>query len=333
MSKLHKKAVLQIFFIFGLFVLPHKSEAQNFSLKPIGISFDTYTYGMWEFNEGLTGQSLNELRLRGQLYFKTGISLFTENKTKYYKNKGTTNDFSQYYMQYSKSFSHKGWFPLFKYSSHILVKAGKIEWYPVFRDMRLISENLELFREPYSFYGVLLDVRMPFLKDRSLTARFNAHTKDLIEGDQEAQIRNAYLTYRKDFLKNFGIAMQVGKMEGSVHAVNFAYLYYKPKIEKIQLGFKAGKLLSLDDIPYGFEVRIERDFKFIALGAYYQRRIDQKSYFEEKGTDSQIFGFTWRFIGPKALKMIMDTYQLVYDTNTETLRFVIPILLTNLDFK
>ncbi|MCF8229595.1 MAG: hypothetical protein K9G58_06030 [Bacteroidales bacterium] len=323
-----------ILLLAGLFFHVNVSgQDRDFFLKPTGASFDALTYGMWEFNDGLTGQSLNELRLRGQLYTRSGLGLLIENKSRFFPDQATENDFSQVYLQYAHSFSHKGWFPLFKNGTNLLVKAGRIEWYPVFKDIRLISENLELYRQPYSFHGLLVDLNMPLLKDKSLALRFNAHSNDIIEGDEEARIRNLYVSYRKNIYKKFGIAAQLGEMEGTRYLVNYAYFFYRPVIEKVQLGFKAGKLLSLDEIPYGFEVRIEREFNFIALGAYYQRRIDQQAYFEELGTNSQIFGFTWRFLKPRILKHIMDTYQLVYDTNTETLRFVIPILLSNFDFK
>jgi hypothetical protein len=321
-----------ICFVF-LCANPNNNQAQNLSLKPTQFSFDTYTYGMWEFNDGLTGQSLNELRFRAQMLTKSGLGVLIENKSRFYQDKSTENDFSQYYLQYAKSLSHKGWFPLFKFPSQVLLKAGKIAWYPTFRDIRLISENLGLFRDPYSFYGISADIRMPLLKDRSLVARVSGYSNDFKDNKQDAEIRNAYLGYKKNLYKNFGFAIQAGKMQGSIHLINFAYLFYRPKIEKIQLGFKVGKLLSLDQIPYGFEARIEREFKFIALGFYYQRRIDQKSYYDKISNNSQIFGFTWRFIGPKFLKKIIDTYQLVYDSNTETLRFSIPILLSNFNLK
>ncbi len=323
------------FSVFVIFFISFSVSAQNktFFLKPRSLSFDFNGNGMWQINEGLKGQWMDELRLRGQLQLVSNIGLVIENQTKFIKDGDNINDISQAYIQYSKAFSHKGKFPLFKHSTFINIKVGKIEWYPTFQDIRLISENLDLFTNPYSFYGLSFNLRMPLLKDNSLVFNFSGHSGDIIENDTKADIRNIYLSYNKEFIDDLGISIRVGKMQGCQHFINYAYLFYRPTIEKLQLGFKVGKLLSLDGIPYGFGVSIERKFKYIAVGGYYQRRINQKSYFEERNTSSQIFGFTWRIIGPKKLKKVINTYQFIYDTNTETFRFVIPFFLSNIQFK
>jgi len=324
------KRYLLLFFLFFFISVVY---GQGFSLKPNSLNIDNYTHGMWEFNEGITSQKLNEYRIRGQLNTRSGISLFIENKSRFQTDLPSENKLSQYYLQYSKAFSHESWFPLFKYNTRVLLKAGKIEWYPTFRDTRLIKENLDLFRDPYSFHGILLDLNMPLLKDYSLRARITGHSHDFAQKDTKAQIRNAYVNYRYNFIKNFGLRTQMGLMEGNRHLVNYAYLFYGHKFDNVQLGLKAGKLLSLDDIPYGIEVSLEREFNYVAFGGFYQIRLGQQDYFEKNKTDSQIFGFSMRILGPKVLRDVMDTYQLLYDTNTKTLRFVIPVLLTNFDFK
>jgi hypothetical protein len=284
---------------------------------------------MWQIDEGISGQWVDEFRLRSQLYLHNHISLVMEEKMRFYSDKPTENVLTKGYIQYSNVFSHEGWFPLFRERSYVNIQAGRMEWFPHYRDIRLMSENFDRFRNPMAFYGLAYSLRMPLVSGGWLKLTVNGHYGDWGNDGVPSKLRNLYLDYQRDFVKNFGLALRGGKMENSRYLMNFAYLYYTPKVEKIQLGFRVGKLLSLDDIPYGAEIRLERTFKYIALGGYFQQRLNQKSHFEETGGESQIFGFTWRILAPEKLKQIFDSYQFIYDTNTKTLRFVIPVMLAN----
>ncbi len=119
-------------------------------------------------------------------------------------------------------------------------------------------------------------------------------------------------------------------MTGAQHFVNHAYLQYRPVIGKLVLFIKAGKLPALDQTPYGAEVGFERSFKYVSLGAYYQRRIDQRS--NPMVGDKQIFGFSIRILKPRLLKDIFDAYNFIYDTNNEILRFNIPVMNSEFNF-
>ena len=317
-----------------VFLIPFAgiTQKKEFFLKPRALTLYANGNGMWEISEGVQGQWMDLLRVRGQLLLGSQISVGVENLTRIYKNAQTVNELAQVYVQYSTFISHKKKFPLFRYPTMITVSAGKLVWYPTFRDPRLIAENIDLFKDPVSFYGVSGDLLMPLLRDRSLLLRISGHTGDLIGNSANPKLENLYVSFHHAIYKKFGIAIQVGQAQGSQHLVNYAYLYYRPMIEQLQLGFKAGKLVSLDAIPYGFEISIERRFKYFAIGGYYQRRINQQSYFEQHKRDAQIFGFTWRIIGPPKLKYIFDTYQFIYDSNTETFRFVIPFFMANMFF-
>ena len=321
-----------LFVYFLLINIIALSQNSKSFFKPQSFTISANGNGMWEIEDGFGGQWMDFLRVRGQLFFENNLSLVIENKTRIYNNAKSQNDWSQLFLQYSNIVSHNVKFPLFKFPTLVNFKAGKLEWYPTFRDPRLIAENIDLFTNPNSFYGLSGDIFMPLLKNRNLSLRISGHSGDIIENNIKAEILNLYLSYNQILYKNFGFAAQLGQMQGSRHFVNYAYLYYRPKIEELELGFKGGKLASLDAIPYGFEITIEREFKYFAIGAYYQRRINQKSHFDEYQSNSQIFGFTWRIIGPPKLKSIFDTYQFIYDSNTKTIRFVIPILLGDFYF-
>lgn len=309
------------------------TQRSDFFLKPRALTLYANGNGMWEISEGVSGQWMDFLRIRGQLLLGWHLSLVAEDITRIYKNGPVVNELAQAYVQYSNAVSHKRKFPLFRYPTLITISTGKLVWYPTFRDPRLIAENIDLFKDPVSFYGISADLNMPLLRDRSLSIRISGHTGDLIGNATGPQLENLYVNFRHAIYKKFGIAVQVGIAQGSQHVINYAYLYYVPKIEQLQIGLKAGKLVSLDAIPYGFEISIERRFKYIAIGGYYQRRINQRSYFEQQKEGSQIFGFTWRITGPPKLKYIFDTYQFIYDSNTQTFRFIIPFCMANFFFK
>lgn len=318
-----------LLFLFFMANTPTQSQESSFNFQPRQLTVDINANGMWQMDEGVSGQWVDELRLRSQLYLKNHLSLVVEDKVSFSPNTSTTNNLSKGYLQYSNALSHNGWLPIFRHRTYVNIQTGKMEWYPQYRDIRLMSENFEKFRNPTSFYGVSYRIGMPLVKDRWLKLTMSGHFGDWGNDGVPSRLRNIYLDFRKDFVKNFGLATRGGKMENSRYWINFSYLYYTPTIEKIQLGFRVGKLLSLDDIPYGTEIRMEREFKYIAIGGYFQQRINQKSHFEQTGGESQIFGFTWRIIAPKKLKNIFNSYQFIYDTNTNTLRFVIPFMLTN----
>ncbi|MBK8563785.1 MAG: hypothetical protein IPN76_10705 [Saprospiraceae bacterium] len=193
---------------------------------------------------------------------------------------------------------------------------------PSLSDPRLIAENIEKYFTPESFYGGSIQARMPIDRKEILTAYIGAHSGDILGGKVSPAVQDAYVMLKLPLIKNIAFDAQFGKYQGSVHFVNYCYLNYKPQVEKVNFDLRAGKLLALDKSPYGVHVGLTRPFHFIEIGGYYQWRLNMVG-------DRQIFGFTWRFLKPQKLVEIMNAYNFIYDTNTNTLRFIIPFINLN----
>ena len=300
--------------------------------KPINgkkLILDINGGGVWEMGSDKSGISVEELRLSGQFFFTSRISMGVMNKTRFRQNSKTTNDFTQVYAQYTAFLKNSKKTGLWRMPSVVNLKAGWLEWIPRYKDPKLIVENLDRYMFPESFYGLDLNIVSPIDAQNHYVCYFNGILKDVFDKNS-IEIPNAYLSVNQPVYKNLSLCMQVGKMTGAQHIVNHAYLQYKPSFGQLTFRLKAGKLPALDQSPYGVEVGFERPFKYIAIGGYYQRRIDQQN--NPRVGDKQIFGFSIRIIKPKLLKDIFDAYNFIYDTNTEKLRFQIPVMSSEINF-
>ena len=134
------------------------------------------------------------------------------------------------------------------------------------------------------------------------------------------------MNYTKIFKYSLGLSTQIGIAQGSQHIVNFAQILYKPKLENLQCDVRIGKLPTYDETPYGIHLGITRRFKYISLGGYYEKRLNQN-------TKGEIAGVQWNIIEPPKLAKFVSTFNLFYDFNTNTIWMWIPILKINIQYK
>jgi hypothetical protein len=308
-----------------LFLLIAGAFAQTtIQQKPIGFkgfSFDMSGDGKWEFDEGFGGKWVDEVRFTGAADLTEKWRVVAVDEMRFDDNR-TSNNLTRVFIQYHNIFRFNKEKVLAPQSVSINLKAGLLEWYPALNDPRLVAENIDKYFNPQSFYGSSIQVRVPIDKKEILTAYLGAHTGDVLDASVKPALQDAYLMIKVPVVKNTQINAQVGKYQGSKHLVNFCYLQYKPTVELVTFDLRAGKLPALDQSPYGVHIGVIRPFKFIEIGGYYQRRLNMI------GT-KQIFGVTWRFLKPKKLVEVMNTYNFLYDSNTNTLRFIIPFIHLN----
>lgn len=103
-----------------------------------------------------------------------------------------------------------------------------------------------------------------------------------------------------------------------------AFVHYSPTLfGDLRIDLRAGKLPGMDQTPYGARISLEKPFKYVALGGYYERRLNQPA-------GRQIMGFSWRVISPPILAKLMGTFLLAYDLRTNALRATIPFIKMNI---
>ena len=292
---------------------------------PQSLSFNVNSNFHWYVNDGINTNFTDQMFVRADLKYSRNFDLIIINKTKSY-NSDLQNRFSDAYFNYRNNFKADASIPIFRYGSYLDLKVGVIEWYPTFTNVQLILENAEKFLNPPQIYGGSLVSRTPLTNDRSLNVHLSAHTGDLINHKLDPQLLDLYLNYTKLFKYQLGISTQVGIAQGSKHVVNFAQILYQPKLENMQLDFKLGKLPTYDETPYGIHLGFTRKFKFISLGGYYERRLDQN-------TKGEIAGVQWSIVGPPKLAQLVSTFNLFYDFNTNTVWMWVPLIKIDISYK
>jgi len=292
---------------------------------PQSTSFGISSNFHWFLNDGLKGDFTDQMYIQANLKYSRNFEFVIVNKTKS-KNGSLQNKFSDIYFNYRNNFKANDKIPIFKYGSFVNLKVGIIEWYPTFTNVQLILENAEKFNNPSQIYGASMVSSTPLTKDKSLNVHLGAHTGDLINNNLNAELLDLYMNFTKIFKYNLGVSAQVGIAQGSKHVVNFAHLLYQPKIEKVQFDIKMGKLPTNDQTPYGIHLGATRKFKYISLGGYYERRLDQN-------TRGEIAGISWNIIGPPKLAKFVSTFNLFYDFNTNTIWMWIPLLKIDINYR
>jgi hypothetical protein len=322
-----RSLIIYLLFVCLFGCVPNHLNSQNTSppkfYQPTGFGLDLNGDGKWEIPEGLKGKWVDEFRLMAWLDLPKHLKLVGVDEMRF--DKGIrSNRLTRLYLNYANVIRPKQSKKLIPSSIFLDMSAGLLEWYPKLNDPRLVAENIDKYFSPESFYGSSLYARMQFGTKERFSACVGAHTGDLFGGSTKPALYDAYLIYKQPFIKNFGLQTQVGRFQGSIHLVNYAYLYYSPSVEKMNFEFRAGKLPGIDRAPYGLHIGLKRAFNYLELGGYYQKRLN---YTENR----QIFGFTWRFLKPKALVDVMNTYNFMYDTNAKTLRFLLPVVRLNVN--
>ncbi len=293
---------------------------------PKSISFAASSNFHWYLNDGLKGDFTDQMYLQANLKYGRNLDFVIINKTKS-RNGSVNNRFSDVYFNYRNNLKANANRPIFKYGLFLNLKIGVIEWYPTFTNVQMILENAEKFINPSQIYGGSIVSTIPITSDRSLNVHLGAHSGDLIHNNKlDAELLDLYLNYTKVFKYNLGVSAQIGIAQGSKHVVNFAHLLYQPKLEKVQFDVKMGKLPTIDQSPYGIHIGATRNFKYISLGGYYERRIDQN-------TKGEIAGVTWNIIGPPKLAKFVSTFNLFYDFNTNTIWMWIPLLKIDINYR
>lgn len=279
----------------------------------------------WFINDGIDASFTDQMYVQANLQYSRNTELVIRNRTRSINN-SLQNKFSDIYFNYRKNFKAKKNIKIFKYGSSLNLKVGVIEWFPIFTNVQLILENAEKYINPSQIYGGSIVSITPLTKDKSLRVQLGAHTGDLINNKLDPEIFDLFLNYTKVFKYNLGISTQVGIAQGSQHVVNFAQITYQPKFEKLQLDIRAGKLPTHDESPYGIHLGLTRRFKYISLGGYYERRLNQD-------TQGEIAGIQWNIIGPSKLAKFVSSFNLYYDFNQNTIWMWIPILKIDINYK
>lgn len=272
----------------------------------------------WFLNDGFDTNFTDQMYVQVSLKYSSNFEFVVINKSKWINN-FLQNKFSDVYLNYHNNFKANANIPVFKYGTFLNLKIGVIEWYPTYTNIQLILANADKFINPDQIYGASITSITPLTSDNSLTIHLSAHTGDLIHKKLNPELLDLYTNYTKIFKYNLGLATQIGIAQGSQHVVNFAHILYQPKIEKMQFDFKLGKLPTIDESPYGIHVGFTRTFKYISIGGYYEKRLNQTA-----GT--KIGGISWSIIGPPKLAKFVSAFNWIYDFNTNTIWMWIPIL-------
>ncbi len=285
---------------------------------PTSFSADLSGELMWSFGERV---GMNEIRLWSSLSFPGHLSVCAVAKsrrdadpTSSFWGKRETRLAEAYLRYYAK-------LPVPPYGLRAIVKAGKVERYPRFSDLELIMENWDKYLNPDRFYGADVCLDIPLVRSGWLNAHADFSSGDLASSKPVPVLYNAFLRLTPDlFVKNFGLTAQVGRSEETKHWVSEAVVRYSPTVFRdLNVDLRAGRLPGRDSTPFGARISVWKPFKYIALGAYYERRLNQTA-----GT--HLMGFSWRIIGPPWLARFMSTFLICYDTNTNTLWAHIPFV-------
>ncbi len=316
---------LFLFLLFFIFsdsgdVNAQQIDNEYLDFAPLNLRTSLAADGKIGFGKTDPSFGINQIRWNSYLTLKNNVVIGAEvksnkgNNAYWYEFDKRTTKLSQLYLQYSNTFK------IFKFDLTFNVRMGKLEYFPTYTEPQLILDNIDQFLNPPSFYGAMFDANVMFWKPINLEGHFNANSLDVRDESYKGSINDAYLSINPELKFKLGARVSAGKIQGTKYGVNEAYAYYAPFIQKtVRLDLRAGKLPGLDETPYGVRIGGEGYFKYFALGAYYERRLNQDN-------ENKYIGFYWRIINPPELVSFLNSYQIIYDTNSDVLRFNIPFL-------
>lgn len=304
------------------------AQASWNQLIPIKSELSLNTNFHWNLEESISKNEwdlISQARLNGIITWSKYLTFNIVNEISFNKGQRVENEWRVFQLQYRRNIPTKKW-PIFKYGIRVDAKAGWLEWRPKLTNIQMIFDNADAYFNPSRFWGMSLYAVIPFTKDRALKLNIRGHSGDLFGKTIEQNIQDVYINYQKTLKNKLGVSAQMGLAQGNQHFVNFAYFSYAPKWEDVKLTFKLGKLPARDETPYGVHFRISRTFKYIALGGYYERRLNQQ-------TIEQIAGFSWRIVGPPKLLKIFSTFRLSFNFNTNTVLSNVPLFKVKVNHK
>lgn len=316
-------AELFLFLFFTAYTIRAQLPEDNIlDFTPSSFMSEISADGKLGFSKSEPGFGIREIRWNNSLFLANNIILgadvksgINENDYWYEFNKRNTR-LSELYIQYFHNFN------LLKRDININIRAGKLEYYPSYTDLRLIIDNIDLFTNPAPYYGGMINTNIILDKKLNFGANLSANIGSFNSSFQ-SRITNAYLEFRPTFNKNFGLDVSAGKFEGTLYAFNEAAFKLNTKYKDIfQFTVKAGKLVGIDETPYGLQLGLEGYFKYVMLGASFERRLNQMN-------DVRYIVFYWRIINPPEATEFINSFNLIYDTNNDVLRFNIPFLTIN----
>jgi hypothetical protein len=120
--------------------------------------------------------------------------------------------------------------------------------------------------------------------------------------------------------------MQFGIAQGCPEYINYAYLKYLPQWEKIHFTFKLGYLPTYGETPWGIHMGLYRNFKYIRLGGFYERRLNQN-------TTGEIGGITFGIIGPPKLAKFLRNFNVHFLLNSNKIWMMIPVVQLKIQHK
>jgi len=221
----------------------------------------------------------------------------------------------QYHNRVKFSFGKKA-FP-----HRVLVSAilGYQQWRPRYRISRLLFENPRSYFNPERFLGLSYSIDVPLTRYKSWSVSYRGYTgKAPSAGSIQLLTSEFFLRGSESWKNGFGFQCQVGLAPGIWHLVNLAVLTYRHTYEKVRISIKLGKLVGVNRAPYGARLAVNRSFRFISLGFYYEERLGY--------TGDHIAGINIRVIGPSKLSKMLNTFRFGYSVNTNSLYCFIPLV-------
>ncbi len=300
----------------------HEIAVDRDAFRPV-LSLDLAADGRWRSGDGFAmeqGRLWSSLRLTSEFSLLALVRSPYDSTINWYDLGKRRYNLAQAFAQYRSTLS------ISTIGIDYTARAGKLEWYPSFTDPRLVVEHIDQFLNPIGYHGLSLSAGAMLYAPYRISAYAEGISGDLIDQKVKPELTEAVLRAEPQLIGDLGLRAQVGKSPASIHAVNWAYLSYRPTfLDYLTLDLRAGKLPAFDESPYGVHVELIGTFTYVELGGYYERRIDQ-------APGTQILGFYYRIIGPPLLARILGTYQVLYDFNTNTLRFTIPFIAVNFNW-
>lgn len=311
---------------FSNYIASQSNQVLNNQLIK-SLTFDISADGRYGFGSDRKGFQLGEIRFRTTYSINKNFNFVAIFRSRVPVNikwddwKNRINEFSEIYLHYFDFFNIE--FLRLSLNS----KIGKVEYFPKFEDTRLIVENFDLYLRPPQFYGATLTLNITTRKLNFVSFFFDGISGDITDFNSlKPDIKELVFRFYPTFFKDFSFYSQIGRSLSSIHVINYAYFIYSPGLfNYFNFSIKLGKLPALDAAPYGVRFTIEREFNFLLIGGYYERRINQPP-------GGSIIGFYWRILKPDELVEIFGAYRFMYDSNAGVLAFNIPFLLIRVNF-